>query len=247
MMVEALSALLPAHRQMSQYDKFQMKSMKKVGIKTKQIYGFFASQAGGFDKVGYGLRDMYNEQVKERRVHFSDAKAALDYLKVMKVKDHSMFWKHKVDKEGQLEHLFWCDGVSRKDFSIFGDVLAFDATYKKIKYMCSIVIFSGVNHHNQSIVFASAIVGNETEDTYVWLLQNLLEAMGGKCPVSVITDGDSAMRNAIKRVYPTAHHRLCAWHLLRNAASNVKEKQFVSKFRQCMLGDYDTREFRLKW
>jgi zinc finger SWIM domain-containing protein 3 len=65
MMVEALSALLPAHRQMSQYDKFQMKSMKKVGIKTKQIYGFFASQAGGFDKVGYGLRDMYNEQVKE--------------------------------------------------------------------------------------------------------------------------------------------------------------------------------------
>jgi len=98
----------------------------------------------------------------------------------------------------------------RKDWSVFGDVLAFDATYKRNKYLCPVVVFSGVNHHNQSIVFAAAIVANETKSTYVWLLQQLLEAMGGKSPLSVINDGDLAMRKAIKIVFPNAHHRLCA-------------------------------------
>ena len=44
-------------------------------------------------------------------------------------------------------------------------------------------------------------MGDETEATYVWLLENFVEAMGGKCPVSVITDGDLSMRNAIKKVF----------------------------------------------
>ncbi|XP_058784159.1 protein FAR1-RELATED SEQUENCE 5-like [Vicia villosa] len=86
-----------------------------------------------------------------------------------------------------------------KDYEVFDDVLAFDATYRKNVYLCPLVVFSGVNHHNQSIVFASAIVGNEKEETYVWLLEMLVEAMGGKAPNLVIIDGDKAMRNAIKR------------------------------------------------
>lgn len=67
--------------------------------------------------------------------------------------------------------------------------------------------------------------------------------MGGKAPMSVITDGDMAMRNAIRTIFPNAQHRLCAWHLIRNATTNVKNPKFVSKFKQCMLGDLDAKEF----
>jgi transposase-like protein len=119
-----------------------------------------------------------------------------------------MYWRNTIKEDGTLQHLFWSDGVSRMDYSLFGDVLAFDATYRKIRYNTPLVIFSGVNHHNQSVIFGSAIVGDETEETYVWLLKNFVEAMEGKLPVSVITDGDLAMRNAIRRVFPNAHHRL---------------------------------------
>jgi len=45
--------MLPAHRKMSDYDKYQMKEMRKVGIPTSRIYGFFATQAGGFKNLGY--------------------------------------------------------------------------------------------------------------------------------------------------------------------------------------------------
>jgi hypothetical protein len=244
---EKFERMLPAHRKMSEYDKYQMNSMKKSGISTTRIYGYFASQAGGYENVGYTKRDMYNEQVKMRGSRHSDAAGALDFLKGMCTRDDMFVWKHKVNADGTLKHLFWCDGASRMDYSIFGDVLAFDATYKKIKYNTPLVIFSGINHHNQSVIFGCAIVGDETKEAYIWLLENFLEAMGGKCPVSIITDGDLAMRNAIEKVFPEAHHRLCAWHLIRNATSNIKNPQFVQKFKHCLLGDVDVDVFERKW
>ncbi|XP_072073468.1 protein FAR1-RELATED SEQUENCE 5-like [Arachis hypogaea] len=108
-------------------------------------------------------------------------------------------------------------------------------------------VFSGVNHHNQTVVFAAALVADEKEETYVWLLQQLQTSMKGKAPVSIITDGDRQMKSAIEQVFSEAHHRLCAWHLLRNATSNIGKPKFTRMFRDCMLGDYEVGTFQRKW
>ncbi|KAJ1436038.1 Zinc finger, SWIM-type [Sesbania bispinosa] len=71
--------------------------------------------------------------------------------------------------------------------------------------------------------------------------------MNGKVPVSVITYGDLAMRSAIKMVFHNAHHRLYAWHLIRNATTNVKNPRSLSLFEQCILGEYEIYEFEAKW
>ncbi|XP_072058064.1 protein FAR1-RELATED SEQUENCE 5-like [Arachis hypogaea] len=130
---------------------------------------------------------------------------------------------------------------------LFGDVLAFDATYCKNRYMCPLVVFSRVNHHNQTIVFAAMLVANEKEETYTWLLKQFLEAMKGKAPGCVITDGDNAMKKAIESVFPSAYYRLCAWHLLRNATSNLSNPTFTSEFKKCMLFYYEISEFEDWW
>ncbi|KAL4275867.1 hypothetical protein AHAS_Ahas20G0150100 [Arachis hypogaea] len=105
----------------------------------------------------------------------------------------------------------------------------------------------GVNHHNQTIVFAACIVTDETDETYIWVLQQFLEAMNGRAPSSVITDGARAMKNAIEEVFPGTHHRLCVWHLLRNVTTNMCSPRFTSKFKDCMLEDYEISVFRSKW
>ncbi|XP_020963878.1 protein FAR1-RELATED SEQUENCE 5-like [Arachis ipaensis] len=96
--------------------------------------------------------------------------------------------------------------TTRDMHNVFGDVVAFDATYKKNVYLLPLVVFSGVNHHNQMVVFAAALVADEKEETYVWLLQQLQTSMKGKAPVSIITDGDRKMKSAIEQVFPEAHH-----------------------------------------
>nr|GMD34315.1 protein FAR1-RELATED SEQUENCE 5-like [Ipomoea batatas] len=37
------------------------------------------------------------------------------------------------DESGQLCNLFWADGISRRNFACFGDVMSFDATYRTNK------------------------------------------------------------------------------------------------------------------
>ncbi|XP_057426171.1 protein FAR-RED IMPAIRED RESPONSE 1-like [Lotus japonicus] len=152
---------------------------------------------GGYQNVPFGVQAMYNEGYKEKNKDVNDARGVIGFLRKLKEKDLDIFWKHTSNDDRRLDKLFWSDGCSRMNYALFGDVL--------------------------TIIFASALVSNEQEETYVWLLENFLDAMGGKVPVSVITDEDGAMWKAIKRVFPTAHHRLCAWHLLRNADLEIGE------------------------
>jgi transposase-like protein len=176
-----------------------------------------------------------------------DAKRVTEYLRETRSTDPGMFWSHIVDSDGRLKNLFWCDGMNRMDYVVFGDVMAFDATYRQNKYMCPLVVFCGVNHHNQSVIFGSAIVANESEETYVWLLGEFFKAMNCKAPVSIITDGDVAMKNAIGRVFPNARHRLCAWHLLKKARSHVVNTKFKEKLQKFIFVEYDVADFEEKW
>ncbi|KAL4336940.1 hypothetical protein AHAS_Ahas12G0060400 [Arachis hypogaea] len=153
----------------------------------------------------------------------------------------------QVGDEQQMCDLFWSDGCSQHDYKIFGDVLAFDATYGRNKYNLPVIVFFGVNHHNQTCVFGAAMVSSETQAAYVWVLGRFLECMGGKAPKAVITDGDRAMRLAIQEVFPEAHHRLCAWHLLKNATVNVCKPRFTTLLRNCMLADVEVEEFERQW
>ncbi|RYR28306.1 hypothetical protein Ahy_B01g052421 isoform E [Arachis hypogaea] len=71
--------------------------------------------------------------------------------------------------------------------------------------------------------------------------------MKGKQPKSVITDGDLAMKSAVSTVFPGAHHKLCSWHLLRNATARVGRPSFLRKFRLCLMGDLEVDEFETIW
>ena len=239
--------LLSSHCLMTDSDIMQMNNMLKSGILPNHIYASFANQAGGYDKIGFRRKDLYNQIARQRRLRKTDASCALNYLCGLALNDPMMFFKHTTDSTGRLQHLFWCDGKSRLDYQVYGDIVAFDATYGKNKYHCPLVVFAGVNNHNSTIIFAGAIVADEKEETYVWVLSRFLEAMYGKSPTAVITDGDLAMKKAIKQVFPNAYHRLCAWHLIRNAMSNIGDPAFVGQFRKCMLGDYEIGEFLRKW
>ncbi|KAK7290067.1 hypothetical protein RIF29_04223 [Crotalaria pallida] len=201
------------------WDKAQVNRLRAQGVRTCQIMGYMLAQKGGYQGLGWIKKDLYNhfERQKHALIKDGDARAAVSYLQGKADNDPMFFPEYLVSDDGTLQHLFWADGTSRADFQCFGDVVAFDSTYKKNKYNLPLVIFSGKNHHVQTVLFGCALVCDETTATYKWLLKTFLVAMCNKHPTSVVTDGDNAMREAIKEVFPNATHRLCAWHLQKNA------------------------------
>ncbi|KAE8732513.1 hypothetical protein F3Y22_tig00001869pilonHSYRG00029 [Hibiscus syriacus] len=82
---------------------------------------------------------------------------------------------------------------------------------------------------------------------YTCFGDNFLEAMMNKSPISVVTDGDREMQRAIKSVIPYAKHRLCSWHLSRNAQANIGDPKFTVTFSKCMASWWTTEEFDIQW
>ncbi|KAM3222193.1 hypothetical protein P3L10_021463 [Capsicum annuum] len=55
--------------------------------------------------------------------------------------------------------------------------------------------------------------------------------MEGKVPKIIYIDQAPAIALAIKEVFPNTCHRLCYWHIDRNAQKNVPQLYFKSEFR----------------
>ncbi|KAK9288971.1 hypothetical protein L1049_017442 [Liquidambar formosana] len=240
---------LRSHRAMSGADKAQADAMRKVGIRTCHVIDHMQSQSGGYQNIGFTPKDLYNYVDGQRRKQIvdGDAMGCLAYLTAKADSDHGFFHKYTVDEQNRLTQLFFADSKSRLDYACFGDVLAFDATYSTNVYKKPFVILIGVNNHFQTIIFGCALLADETVGTYKWVLTSLLEAMDNKKPISVITDGDKAMRKAIKQIFPEARHRLCAWHLQRNASANVHNKNFHKDFKRLMFNECSIEEFETDW
>ena len=105
-----------------------------------------------------------------------DADTAIGIMMTRKARDPDFFFEHTVDAEGKLKNMFWCDSQSRRDYLDFGDVIVFDNTYKMNRYRMPFIPFVGLNNHRCTTVFGCAVVSDETEDTYVWVLQTFLRA-----------------------------------------------------------------------
>lgn len=66
--------------------------MRVVGISTPQIYGATTYQCGGYDKLTYRKKDVYNQAGRQWKLRNDDAKSALQFLSGLEAKDPLMFF-----------------------------------------------------------------------------------------------------------------------------------------------------------
>ncbi|XP_020960052.1 protein FAR1-RELATED SEQUENCE 5-like isoform X1 [Arachis ipaensis] len=241
--------LIANHRGLTEVAKSQIVGMQAHGIATSKIVRYMAGMAGGYSLLGFLKKDVYNYADKQRRIKiaYGDANSALVYLEGKTESDPMAIAKYNVTSGNRLANLIWVDGTSRVDYQSFGDVLAFDSTYKKNKYKRPVVIFSGTNNHKQTTIFGFGLLLDESLASYQWMLENLMEIMCGKKPFVVVTDGDKAMIKAVFEVLPESTHRLCAWHVEKNVTSNVKDADLRGLFRRWLYADMATEDFESEW
>ncbi|KAL5729579.1 hypothetical protein ACHQM5_002509 [Ranunculus cassubicifolius] len=210
----------------------------------------------GGDLLGFDARDCYNHlnyKVKPyKRLNEGDATATYNYFKKKSLQDPHFFYAIQCDNEDRAVNFFWVDGRSRMQYKHFGDVVSFDTTYKKNAYEMPFGPFTGINHHFQSIQFGCALLLDETEESFVWLFETWLGAMGGKPPVSILTDQDRAMTAAVRRVFPTTKHKFCFWHIIFKFPEHLAQvykdnKELPGVISKCLWNTYTVLEFEEKW
>ncbi|KAJ1387157.1 FAR1 DNA-binding domain [Sesbania bispinosa] len=86
---------------MTSSDVNQMNNMLKVGIGPPQIFESFANQCGGYEKIGFRKKDIYNQIIQQRRMQQSDAAEAVKFLRGLGQNDQSMFFRHTTNEDGR--------------------------------------------------------------------------------------------------------------------------------------------------
>lgn len=239
---------LRSHRKIKDFQKSEIHSLESIGIRKNVIMKVMKCKYGGYDKVGFVKKDLYNysSRYKRSRILEGDASATLELMKKRRDKDPGFFYEYQVDDEGRLKNLFWCDAQSRMDYQSFGDVVVFDSTQRMNKYNMPFIPFVGLNHHRQTTIFACGIVSDECVESYTWLLQVFLRAMCQQKPRSIITDSDNAMMKAIRQVLPDTDHRVCSWHIERGISKHLHFSQ-IKIFRSFIYDACSHAEFEEKW
>jgi hypothetical protein len=77
------------------------------------------------------------------------------------------------NKDGQIANFFWVDGQFVMDYACFGDAISFDSTFQTNKFEMHFAPIPGTNHHKQIIFFGTALIFNETIESFVWHLLGL--------------------------------------------------------------------------
>lgn len=103
----------------------------------------------------------------------------------------------------------------------FGESIGHDNTARTNRYHMPLSLFVVQDNNMKSRIVAQALISDETTDSYRWVLSMTKKATQERTPNVFITDGDSAMKNAIILEYPVTHHILCIWHLKENIKKNT--------------------------
>jgi hypothetical protein len=83
-----------------------------------------------------------------------------------------------------------------------------------------LVVFSGVGGNGNNLIFGIGLINNETTSSYQWIFKNFIRLIGAK-PVTLLTDSDLSIIEAIKVELPETKHLLCQWHIKRNIEKNL--------------------------
>ncbi|XP_042051653.1 protein FAR1-RELATED SEQUENCE 5-like [Salvia splendens] len=90
---------------------------------------------GGFDLVGCTVGDIRNasRDIKAYAQGF-DVQMVLDDIGKKKEMSEAFTYHYEVNESDQLIALFWCDGLMKRNYHMFGDIVSFDSTYNTNKY-----------------------------------------------------------------------------------------------------------------
>nr|GEZ74077.1 protein FAR1-related sequence 5-like [Tanacetum cinerariifolium] len=108
----------------------------------------------------------------------------------------------------ELVSMFRADDTMKCNYAVFGNVVSFDATFRTNKYDFVFVPFTGIDHNKKCVTFGAALLSDETEDSYCWMLKDFLK-VHQKQPTLALTDQDAALRNVVVIMFPDSKHRLC--------------------------------------
>ncbi|XP_051213437.1 protein FAR1-RELATED SEQUENCE 5-like [Lolium perenne] len=249
----SLKKYLRSHKGIPKEERDFVKLLHKVNLSAGRVMRIMGEVYGGMTNVPYDSKSVSNfmATINEDQTH-KDMSKLLSHFARIKKEDPDFYFNLHTDHADKVDRIFWVDGPAIAAYKNYSDCLSFDTTYMTNMYNMPFAPFIGINRYCQGIQLGCGFLKNENVESFVWLFQEFLEAMGGLQPQNFITDQDAAMRSAILAEFPNCCHRNCRWHIMQNAQAVLGN--FLSKHEELRqelnaIIDYSMSidEFETRW
>ncbi|XP_021828016.1 uncharacterized protein LOC110768555 [Prunus avium] len=152
----------------------------------------------------------------------------------------------QTDENNHFVYLFMAVGTCIRGFcSSMRPVIAVDATHLKSKYKGVMFVANAFDGNRNIYPLAFGIEDLETDASWHWFFTKLHEAIG-ECPnLVIISDLNVSIENVWNKVFPTAQHGICFYHMKGNMKRTCKLKkhdQILMHFEQAAKS-YSIAEF----
>ena len=141
------------------------------------------------------------------------------------LKDSNWSYNFKLNASRKLLNLFFAHPVSIHLAWINHHVALLDATYKTNRYKLPLLHVIGQAASNQLFTIVFCFLAYKDKENYKWAVMNLKSLIWrpDQTPKVFITNCDSALQNALAKVFPYSQTDLCTWHLNKNITTKCKK------------------------
>ncbi|KAL6269645.1 hypothetical protein ACE6H2_026556 [Prunus campanulata] len=152
----------------------------------------------------------------------------------------------QTDENNHFVYLFMAVGACIRGFrSSMRPVIAVDATHLKSKYKGVMFVANAFDGNRNIYPLAFGIGDLETDASWHWFFTKLHEAIG-ECPnLVIISDRNVSIENVWNKVFPTAQHGICFYHMKGNMkrTCNLKKHDHILMHFEKAAKYYSIAEF----
>lgn len=138
------------------------------------------------------------------------------YIHKLKMANPGTITCLEVDDQDRFKYMFLSFGASAKGYEFMRKVVVVDGTFLKGKYPGTLLVATAQDGDSHVYPLAFGIVDSENDASWEWFFTKLKSVVEDDPRLVMISDRHCSIGEAIKKVYPSAHHGICTYHLLKN-------------------------------
>ncbi|XP_038887209.1 uncharacterized protein LOC120077397 [Benincasa hispida] len=148
----------------------------------------------------------------------------------LQIENPGSAFKYDLQEDKYFKYVFMALGASIRVFlNCIQPVLIVDGTRLRDKYSGKLLLAIEVDENNQIYSVAFGIFGRETDESWVWFLQQLRCVIGQVYNLVIVSDRHPSIKKEIITVFPKAFNGICIHHLKANLLVNFKNKDIFDK------------------
>ncbi|KAL6558823.1 hypothetical protein OROMI_019173 [Orobanche minor] len=217
----SLIAYPESHRQMSGLSKSAKQVVREMSAAQAKPCAILAAIQNKFPEDNPTRRHIYNYRDQLRR-HDSEERDVVGQFHHLAVTNNYVHWTEADPNTNAVTHIFMAHPTSINLIRTYKWFIGMDSTYKTNKYKMPFLEIVGMTPCNKNFLIAYAIMKDETEWSYAWVLEKLKILLGFDVhPTAIVTDRELGLMRPIGEVFPQSAHLLCTWHINKDVEDKV--------------------------